>query len=225
MGFLYDERDSDSPFIDTIMRGRTEGNGITIRPAESCWHMVVVKTGGTVLPLIVGPLTAAGSLVYIEGVELLWIKFKIGTYMPHMPIKDMLNRETTLPGAAGASFWLNGSAWHIPTFENADTFADRLVRANILARDPVIDAALQELPQDIAPRTVRHRFLHTTGLTQNHIRQVERAQRAAALLQSGVSILDAVFEAGYYDQPHLTRSLKQWIGQTPAQLIQMRPPG
>jgi AraC-like DNA-binding protein len=163
--------------------------------------------------------------VTLVGGEFFGIIFKHGTVLPYLPASALVDGDVDLPDASSKSFWLNGSAWHIPTFENADTFADRLVRANILARDPVIDAALQELPQDIAPRTVRHRFLHTTGLTQNHIRQVERAQRAAALLQSGVSILDAVFEAGYYDQPHLTRSLKQWIGQTPAQLIQMRPPG
>jgi Transcriptional regulator containing an amidase domain and an AraC-type DNA-binding HTH domain len=35
-----------------------------------------------------------------------------------------------------------------------------------------------------------------------------------------MSILDVVYEAGYYDQPHLTRSLKYFIGQTPAQIMQ-----
>ena len=34
-----------------------------------------------------------------------------------------------------------------------------------------------------------------------------------------------VDRAGYYDQPHLTRSLKRWIGHTPAQIIaQDQPP-
>jgi hypothetical protein len=37
-------------------------------------------------------------------------------------------------------------------------------------------------------------------------------------LQQGVSILDTVEQAGYFDQPHLTRSLKYLIGQTPAQI-------
>jgi AraC-like DNA-binding protein len=37
-------------------------------------------------------------------------------------------------------------------------------------------------------------------------------------LRQGVSILDTVEQAGYADQPHLTRSLKRLIGQTPAQL-------
>jgi methylphosphotriester-DNA--protein-cysteine methyltransferase len=66
---------------------------------------------------------------------------------------------------------------------------------------------------------VRHRFLQATGLTQGHIRQVERAKRAAELLRQGSSISDTVYEAGYFDQPHLTRSLKRWIGSTPAQLV------
>jgi hypothetical protein len=30
--------------------------------------------------------------------------------------------------------------------------------------------------------------------------------------------LDTIHEVGYFDQPHLTRSLKYFIGQTPAQL-------
>jgi AraC-like DNA-binding protein len=76
----------------------------------------------------------------------------------------------------------------------------------------------------MASRTVRHHFLHATGVSHNHIHQIARAQRAAALLQQGVSILDTVHEVGYFDQPHLTRSLKQWVGHTPAHIIRMGKP-
>ena len=79
--------------------------------------------------------------------------------------------------------------------------------------------ALNDEPQDIPDRTMRHRFLRATGLTQTYIRQMQRAQRAAALLEQGVPILDTVYEAGYFDQPHLTRSLKRFIGKTPAQQL------
>ena len=34
-----------------------------------------------------------------------------------------------------------------------------------------------------------------------------------------MSILDTVHEAGYYDQAHLTKSLKYLIGQTPVQIV------
>jgi methylphosphotriester-DNA--protein-cysteine methyltransferase len=50
------------------------------------------------------------------------------------------------------------------------------------------------------------------------MRQIERARHAATLLKDGVSILDAVHEAGYFDQAHLTRSLKHLIGQTPVEI-------
>jgi AraC-like DNA-binding protein len=174
--------------------------------------------------LLVGPWTSAGMISYTEGVELLWIKFKPGTFLPHLPTRHLLDRETILPGAAKQSFWLSGSAWQFPDYENADTFVDRLARAGILTSDPVVEAALQGHLKDVPSRTVRHRFKHATGLTQSSILQMQRAQYAQALLQRGVSILDTVDEAGYFDQPHLTRSLKHFTGYTPAQIIHMSRP-
>jgi methylphosphotriester-DNA--protein-cysteine methyltransferase len=56
-------------------------------------------------------------------------------------------------------------------------------------------------------------------MTQGTIRQIERARCAKNLLKDGISILDTVYRAGYFDQAHLTRSLKHFIGQTPAQII------
>jgi hypothetical protein len=224
MSIIYEERPSDSPYVETITRGLTASGGSPIRPAESRWHMVFVRQNGSARPLVVGPLTTAGVVSYTEGAELLWIKFKLGTFMPHLPLRNFRNIETILPGVASQSFWLKGSAWQFPDYENVETFVDRLVRDGMLARDPLVNAVLQGLPQEMSSRTVRHRFLRTTGLSQSHIRQVERAQRATALLQQGVSIPDAVYEVGYFDQPHLTRSLKQWIGHTPAQLIRMSTP-
>lgn len=224
MGFIYEERLSDSPYVETITRGRTAGDGSTIRPAEIKWHLVFVKYHGRIQSLAVGPLTTSGSVPFTEGAEILWIKFKLGAFMPHLPPRDSLNVETILPGAGSQSFWLKGSAWQFPDYENADVFVDRLVRDEVLVRDPVVNAALGERLPEMSPRTLRHRFLRATGLTQGHIRQFERAQRAAALLRQGKTILDVVHEAGYCDQPHLTRSLKQFIGYTPAQIVRLSQP-
>jgi methylphosphotriester-DNA--protein-cysteine methyltransferase len=88
----------------------------------------------------------------------------------------------------------------------------------------VVSAALQDQLPEMSSRTVRHRFLRATGLTHSHIRQMQRAQQAEALLQQGLSILDTVQAAGYFDLPHLTRSLKQFIGHTPAKIIRMSQP-
>jgi AraC-like DNA-binding protein len=224
MGFVVEQRASDSPYVETVMQGRTVGAGTTIRPAECHWHMVLVRHRGDARLLVVGPLTTAGVVSYTEGAEILWIKFKLGTFMPHRPIREFVDTETLLPEAASQSFWLNGSAWRFPDYENADTFVDRLAQEEVLAWDPVVNSVLQRQQQELSSRTVRHRFLHATGLSQNQIQQVERAQRAELLLRQGLSILDTVEEAGYSDQPHLTRSLKQWIGYTPVQLMRLSAP-
>jgi AraC-like DNA-binding protein len=221
MGFIVEQRASDSPYVETVMHGRTANGGTTIRPAESHWHMVLVQHLGETRMLAVGPWSTTGVLPYVEGVELLWIKLRLGAFMPHLPTARLLNSETPLPGAASKSFWLNGSAWRFPDYENADTFVSRLVREEVLAWDPVVNAVLQHQGPKMSPRTVRHRFLRATGLSQNQIHQVARARRAEVLLRQGRSILDTVDEAGYSDQPHLTRSLKHWIGYTPAQLVRL----
>jgi len=129
-----------------------------------------------------------------------------------------------LPAVSRNSFWLCGSAWQLPDYDNVDTFVDWLVRKDLLAREPVVDAALQGQLQDRSMSTIQRRFRRSTGLTQSAARQIERARYATHLLQQGVSILDTVEQAGYFDQPHLTRSLKYLIGQTPAQILQKSRP-
>lgn len=219
---FFEERVIDSPYVEKIMHGVTAADASVIRPAASEWHMVFARRNGQMVPLVVGPLTTAGTVSWTKEAEILWIQFKIGTFIPNLPTKEFLDREIELPDASSKTFWLNSSAWQVPTFENADTFIEKLARTGGLVSDQVVTAALEEnLPEFASPRTVRHRFLNATGLSQKHIRQLARAQQAVALLSQGNSILDVVSEAGYSDQSHLTRSLKQFIGYTPSQIIQL----
>lgn len=224
MSMISEARLSASPYIESVMRGWTLDEGTMIRPAEIHWHMVFVKHPGGTLALAVGPLTTSGITSWGEGGEIIWIKFKLGVFMPHLPMKGYLNAEQTLPDASIDRFWLKGAARQIPDFGNVESFIDRLVREEDLVRDPAVNAALEGEPLKMPDRTLRHRFLQATGQTQNHIRQYERAIKAASLLRHGVSILDTVFETGYFDQPHLTRSLRQFIGYTPAQILSKSQP-
>jgi len=110
MSLIYEERLSDSPYVELITQGRTVGSSFTIRPSEINWHMVFVKHNGSLQPLLVGPLTESGVVTFVEGIELLWIKFKLGTFMPHLPVKNFLDVETLMPDASSKSFWLKSSA-------------------------------------------------------------------------------------------------------------------
>jgi hypothetical protein len=222
MSILFETRESDSPYVEAVTGGITASAGSAIRPAEMNWHMIVRRMHGKIHLLVVGPQATSGVVTYGEGAELLWIKLKLGTFMPRLPTPKLLNSEITLPEGAGQSFWLDGEAWQFPDFGNADTFINQLVRADILAADAVVKAALHDQPHPLASRTVRDRFLRATGLTHNHIRQIQRAQQAEELIRQGVSILDVVYETGFFDQSHLTHALKRFIGYTPAQLVRLK---
>jgi hypothetical protein len=225
MSLIVEARPSDSPYIEAVMRGWTLGDGSSIRPAEVNWHMVFVKHSGGTRALAVGPWTTSGQAAWGKGAEILWIKFKLGAFLPHLPTKKYRDGEISLPDAASSRrFWLKSAAHEVPDFENVETFIERLARDEELVRDPVVHAALEDQLPEMSPRTVRHRFLQATGLTQNYIRQFERARLAEALLRQGTPILDTVFQSGYFDQPHLTRALRQFLGYTPAQILAEREP-
>ena len=219
MSILLLQRPSDSPYVETIMHGHTLSAESVVRPAECCWYMVFVKSEGHARMALVGPWTPSGIASWGAGGEGLWIKFKLGTFMPHLPVRAFRDSEIILPDASSKSFWLKGSAWQFPDYDNVETFVNRLMHDEILVHDSLVPASLQDQQPNVSPRTVRHRFLQATGLTQSHIRQFVRAQQAAALLQQGVPILDTVYEAGFFDQSHLTRALKRFIGTTPAQRV------
>jgi methylphosphotriester-DNA--protein-cysteine methyltransferase len=110
----------------------------------------------------------------------------------------------------------------LPDYENAETFVAWLVRAGLLVIDPAVPAALRNELTGASLRTVQRRFLQASGVTPSTARQIERARYATLLLKRGDSIADAIHEAGYFDQPHLTRSLKRFVGQTPAELLRNR---
>ena len=183
------------------------------------------RLGGKITVTVRGPETRATPLGECPwGGEWLGILLKLGTFLPLLPPTTLVDAEVNLPVVSKNSFSFSGYTWQLPDYDNADTFVDWLVRRDLLARDPVVDAALQVQLQDRDRRTIQRRFRRSTGLTQSAVRQIERARYATRLLQQGISILDTVLEAGYFDQPHLTRSLKHFIGQTPAQILQKSRP-
>jgi len=219
MIFTFEERPSDSPFVERIWRAQSERAGSFISVAASHWEMVMTRQNGKTMLTVRGPETKATPLHCSADGAWLGIRFKLGTVMPHLPASNLVDGAVNLPDAGSRSFWLHRSAWQFPDFDNADTFVERLVRDGLLIREGVVQAALQNQLKDLSLRTAQRHFLRTTGLTYSAVRQIERARYATTLLRQGLSILDVVYEAGYFDQPHLTRSLKYFIGQTPAQIM------
>jgi hypothetical protein len=225
MLFSFEERQSDSPFVERVWCAESERTGDFLSVATSQWEMVVSTYQGEWTITVRGPETKVTPMhVNLVGGEFFGIIFKYGAFMPQFPVGDLVDRDLDLPDASSKSFWLNGSAWPFPTYENADTFVEKLVREDLLVCDLIIEPVLQGAPQELSPRSIQRRFVQATGLTQGSIRKIKRARYATILLQQGVSILDTVELAGYSDQAHLTRALKLLIGKTPTQIINKSEP-
>ena len=213
----FEQRLSDSPLVERVWRSRSERAGTFQSIATAHWEMVVSRHGGRAFFTVRGPETRATSAELPADGEWLAIRFRLGTFMPLLPPGALRDRnDVTLPDAASRAFWLNGSAWEHPGFENAETFVHRLARAGIIAFEPAVESVLRGASPELRLRTAQRRFLRATGVTQGAARQIERARQATLLLRNGASILDAAFEAGYYDQAHFTRSLRRFVGLTPS---------
>ena len=211
-------RTSDSPMVETVWRSQSHQAGTFLSIASSRWELIISRHEGRIYCSVRGPETYPTAALCPPNGDWVGIHFKHGVFMPHLPVGELVDSSVDLPGAAGRSFWLHGASWEFPTYDSAEVFIARLVKEELLTCDSVVPAVLQAQPVDLSPRSVQRRFLHATGLTHGAISQIERAHHAVALLRGGVSILDTVERAGYADQPHLTRSLKRLIGQTPGQL-------
>jgi AraC-like DNA-binding protein len=223
MCLTFDDRPSGSPFVERVWRSRSVRGGAFLSIAASHFEIAVTRHRGKIFLTLRGPETKATPADCPAEGEWLGIRFKLGTFMPQLTPGHLLDRnDVTLPDATSRSFWLDGSAWEYPDFENAETFVTRLARKGVIARDSLVDAALNGHRRALSVRSAQRHFLRATGLSYCTVRQIERARQATNLLAQGASILDTVHTAGYFDQAHLTRSVKHLIGQTPSEIMHGR---
>jgi AraC-like DNA-binding protein len=214
---VFQDRPSDSAVIQRVWRSHSEKAGPFRSMAACSWGMVVSRLKGKTVLTVRGPETKATMADCPADGEWIGVHFKLGAYMPALLPGRLRNRnDVNLPAASSRTFHLDGSSWEFPTFENIETFVQRLVRKGLIATDQCVAATLRGETLEFSRRTVQRHFVHATGMTPKTIVQIERARHAADLLRRAAPILDVVHRLGYFDQAHLTRSLKHFVGQTPA---------
>ena len=214
------DRPSDSPFIERVWCCHSEGGGRFLSVASTHWEFVVTRLAGRTVITLRGPETQPREVDCPPNGEWFAIRFKAGTFMPALPVSRLLNgSDINLPGAMRSRFRLDGSAWEIPNFDNAEVFVERLVRRGLLVRDAAVAAALAGDADALNARTAQRHFLNATGMSQAAMRQIERARQATLLLRDGLPPGEAAAEAGYFDQAHLTRSLRRFVGLTPGGIV------
>jgi hypothetical protein len=180
-----------------------------------------VRVGGATAVHLRGPQTKATTLSCPRDAEYFGADFRLGAYLPMFPPARLANlQDAVLPTLPDGRILLDGRAWQMPTPQNIDVFIDRLKRAGLLVFDPRVEELRHGGATGTVPeRTAQSRFVRAVGLSRRKLQLIERARHSARLLRAGAPIADVVFSAGYYDQPHLTRVLRQLIGHTPAELV------
>jgi hypothetical protein len=223
--FALEVRSSPSRLVgDTWLTRSGPGDsgpeGCFVSVAASHWEMVVTRQGGAARLTVRGPETKATTVPIPRGAEHFGIELSHGTFMPELPPGRLTDRTLTFPAVTGRSFRFHGSEWELPGPEDADTFIDELARAGVLVHDPVVPRVLRgDDAPDLSTRSVERRVARATGLSRGAIERIRRAERAVELLSQGLPASDVAHTTGYADQPHLTRSLKRLVGQTPAAAI------
>jgi AraC-like DNA-binding protein len=94
-----------------------------------------------------------------------------------------------------------------------------LHQKGLLKSDAVVESLAQGRARAQADRTLQRHFRHITGMTPSRYKQIVRALRAAEMLRAGRPAIEVAYELGYADQFHLSKSVKQVMGQTPSEIV------
>ena len=224
--FTFESVRSSSAYVSGAWRTSSdpEPEDAFMSGAAAQWEIVVTRQAESTWVTVRGPESRATAAPIPPDAEFFGISFTLGTFMPALDPRRLVDRSLRLPMTSATTFWLHGSAWDLPGPGNADVFVDRLVRDGLLVHDPVVPAALGDRPeaeravQALSTRSVERRVARATGLTRGTIRQIRRADRAIEMLSRGLPAPEVAQRAGYTDQPHLTRSLRRFVGQTPTEI-------
>ncbi|MFC5750622.1 helix-turn-helix domain-containing protein [Actinomadura rugatobispora] len=218
MKLRFETRRSDSPWVDTVWTCTSEQVTAMTSVAGARWGLVFWEQDGRAYAGISGPETRTGTAPVPDGVTFMGIEFAVGTSLQAVPTSALVNGGIELPDTTRRTFRLDGARWETPGPDDAEVLVGRLVRTGIVVRDPLVAEALRGRRPAVSGRTVERRFRAATGLTRGGVRQIERARRAAELLALGETAADVVAKLDYFDESHLARALRSYVGRTAGQL-------
>lgn len=220
MGLSFDTISGPSRLLDRIWSAACDGRTDFGSIAKVNPMIAFARIGGVTTVHLRGPETRATTATCPSGAEFFGAELRLGAYLPRFSPARIANlRDGLLPTSPDGRILIDDRAWEMPTPQNLDVFVDRLERAGLLVFDPLVEELRHAgTVRNVPERTAQSRFVRAVGLSRRKLLVIERARHAAGLLRAGVSIADVVRDAGYYDQPHLSRALRQLIGQTPAEL-------
>jgi AraC-like DNA-binding protein len=204
----------------------------TLRPRiipDACADIIVSSDGATTL---VGPTMREDFPVLAGGAHIRGIRIRTEALasalgMPGSEIRDsQLPLDTVMPRDAAAE--IGEAVWrgrHPKRLHPARV--DPRVRLAIhrLTTERSVDMASLSDEVNVSPRHLRRLVIEHSGLEPRAINRVARLQRfvrEAQRVWPTLSLSSLAAWAGYADQAHLTRELRELTGTTPLALLRER---
>lgn len=209
---IHKRRDSTHPLIDTIWATQNVTDGVYSATPDGSWDLIVlVQADGTKSMMLTGQATKPMDVPYRGGTNSVVISFAPGAHMPAYPAKKLVDSFEMLPNADADHFILSGHTFAFPTFDNAEELVEELIAAKLLMADAIVHGAYRT-----SKRSAQRHFAASAGLTQKNLAKIERAQEAVRQLKTGKKPSEVAADAGYTDQPHLARDLRNIMGVKPS---------
>ncbi|PKV77933.1 helix-turn-helix domain-containing protein [Nocardia fluminea] len=218
MGLVFETRLSDSPWVESVWTCRSDQVTEMTSVATETWGLVFWEQQGVPSAAVTGPEVATSTAPVPEGADFVGIQFAVGTSLRAVTATALVDSGIVLPDVTARGFWLDGDRWETPRVDDAEALVERIVGHGVVVRDALVADTLRGLTPAITERTLERRFRAATGLTRGAVRQIERARTAALLLSAGDAPGDVIDKLGYYDEPHLARALRRFVGRTAGQL-------
>lgn len=163
--------------------------------------------------------------------------------LPVLPAGTRLRGVRLRPAAVAAAFEASASSLLNRTVPAEDVFGAK--RARRLAQPDGLHAWIRSVDPDprtaaavrllgaysvssvadqlgVTTRQLRRIMVAEVGLSPKAYQRVVRLQRFVRAVDRGITLAAASADAGYADQPHLTREVHRLAGLTPARLVQER---
>lgn len=224
MALTYTERASDSPFVQRVWTSTNSAPTTFTSVAEVYTELVAWRIGGDTGVLLRGPESRAQVLDVPADAEWFGVTLRLATHLAAARPAAMLDLADVELPADRHGFWLAGRRWPLPTEGNAEDLVCSLGAAGAVTTDPlVVDLLAGDPARQVPARTKQHRFRHAIGLSQQTLVQIRRARAAGALVHRGATAAEAVHALGFYDQAHLTRAVRRYLGSSPGRLLDAPP--
>lgn len=219
---MYEERHPDSRVLECVWQARATRDERYLVAAVEYWDLWFAREpDGEMLAGLTGPTLGHRWIRSTVGEHSWGIQLKAHAVLPGVSKLLLRGGEQHLAVRAG-KVTIGQHAVPFPEFEDLESFTDRLLELDVLRDDEQVRRMLGGDDVGYSERHRQRRVRAVTGLTRKQIEQLSRAREAFALLLQGVPPTECAARCGFADQAHLTRSLRAFHGQTPAQVLSGR---